>query len=53
MAYCIIYSSVEVTERGRGIVASLHGELIEVNGLFVKSCGSSRLESTKLKTSRP
>ena len=53
MTYRIIYGSVEVTEWGRGIVASLHGKLIEVDGLFVKSCGSSRLEATKFETCRP
>ena len=53
MAYSIIYSSVEVTEWCWGIVASLHGKLIEVDGLFVKSCGGSRLQATKFKTSGP
>ena len=53
MAYRIIYSGVEVTKRGRGIIAPLHGELIEVDGLFVKSCGSSRLEAAKFETGGP
>ena len=51
MAYRIIYGSIEVTEWCGGIVASLHGELIEIDGLFVNSCGSSRLEATKFETS--
>ena len=53
MAYRVIYGSVEVTERYGGIVASLHGELVEVDGLFVESRGSSRLETTEFETSRP
>ena len=53
MAHRIIYSSVEVTERGGGIIASLHGELIEVDGMFEEPCGSSRLEATELETSGP
>jgi len=53
MAYRVIYTSVEVTKRYGGIVASLHGELIEVDGSFVKSCGSPRLEATKFETSGP
>jgi len=53
MVYRIIHSGVEVTEWYWGIVASLHGELIEVDGLFEESCGSSRLEATKLETSGP
>ena len=50
-AYRIVYSSVEVTEWCGGVVTLLHGELIEVDGLFVESRGSSRLEATKLETS--
>jgi hypothetical protein len=53
MAYRIIHSSIEVTEWCGGIVTTLHGELTEVNSLFVKSCGSSRLEATKLETGGP
>ena len=53
MAYRIIYMGVEVTEWRGGIVASLHGQLIEVDGPFVKSCGSPRLEATKFETSGP
>jgi len=53
MAYRIIYISVEVTEWYGGMVASLHGQLIEVDGPLVKSCGSSRLEAAKFETSGP
>jgi len=51
MAYRVVYSIVEVAEWGRGIVTSLHSELIEVDGLLVKSCRSSRLETAEFKTS--
>jgi len=53
VTYRIIHSGVEVTEWCGGIVASLHGELIKVDGLFEKSCGSPRLEATKLETGGP
>ena len=51
MTYRIIYSSVEVTEWCRAVVTSLHGELVEVDGGFVKPCGSSRLKTAKFETS--
>ena len=51
-AHRIIYSSIEVTEWCGGVVTSLHSELIEVDGSFVKSCGSSRLEAAKCETNR-
>ena len=53
MAYRIIYSSIEVTEWDGGIIASLHGELIEVDGVFEESSGSSRLEAAELEASGP
>ena len=52
MTYHIVYSGVEMTEWYRRVIPSLHGELIKVDGGFVKPCGSSRLKATKLETSR-
>lgn len=51
MTHRIIYSGVEVAEWRGGVVAPLHGELIKVDGGFVKPCGSSRLKAAKFETS--
>jgi hypothetical protein len=51
MTYRIIYSSIEITEWCGGVVTSLHGELIEVDGGLVEPCGSSRLKAAKFETS--
>lgn len=51
MTYRIIYIGVEVTEWYGGVVTSLHGELIEVDGGLVKPCRCSCLEAAKFETS--
>ena len=53
MTHRIIYGGVEVTEWCGGIVALLHDESIEVDGLFVKPRGSPCLEATEFETSGP
>jgi hypothetical protein len=53
VAHRIIYGSIEVTEWAGGIIASLRCELIEVDGAFEESRGSSRLEAAELETSGP